>query len=77
MTSRQLLPAALDSDHEMRYRAGACGLELLGIPDRDPHWECTCGQWVFTARPMPNRRTGNNQVEAVRGFEAHVKEAQR
>lgn len=49
--------------HVMDYRAGVGGSE--------PGWRCPCG-WRVIAKPMPQRRTGNNKIEARRSYIAHM-----
>lgn len=56
----------------MSYRAGTRGLAFLGLPDREPAWLCSCGEWEMTAVSKPNRRTGNNKIEADRAWTAHL-----
>ena len=60
--------------HEFRYRAGRSGFAAQELPDRAPGWHCPCGLgWTFTARAMPHRRTGNNEIEARRAYDRHVR----
>lgn len=64
----------LVTEHEMIYRAGSFGFASIGVPDREPHWRCSCGPgWKFPARSMPSRKTGNNEIEAKRSHEMHRK----
>lgn len=56
--------------HDLEYRAGTLGLR--DIPDDTPHWSCTCGHWRYEAKPMPYRKTGNNQTEATRAHQRHT-----
>lgn len=68
----------------MRYTAGLAGMMRVvgqsglgnpGLLSRDPHWYCDCGKWSFLAHPMSRRKTGNNHIEALRGYRAHVDSA--
>jgi hypothetical protein len=59
----------MSDGHEMLYLAG---LQGLGIHDNpQPHWYCTCGNWVknrdFRGRPFKDT--------AQRHWRKHVKEA--
>lgn len=59
--------------HEMSYRAGRAGFVDVGLPDVDPHWRCSCGaSWTFPAKLMPQRRTGDNRIEASRAHAYHA-----
>jgi hypothetical protein len=58
--------------HVLIYLAGISGLAALGIPDRDPGWSCRCGGWAFRAVAMPRSKTGNNQIEALKSYQAHA-----
>lgn len=60
-------------EHVKHYRAGSSGLmAIAGIPDRSPHWYCSCGGWVFNATAMPNRKAGNNEIESGKAFKVHL-----
>ena len=65
------LPAEIhriaEHNHEMRYRAGFS----IGGVHNDPYWYCVCGAWRMSAKPMPNRKAGNNKIEAERSFDGH------
>lgn len=61
-----------DREHVMTYRAGTRGLAAFGLPDGEPGWSCRCGAWAFRAKAIPRRKTGNNQIEALRSYRAHV-----
>jgi hypothetical protein len=60
------------SGHGMNYRAGTSGLEAIGVRSDVAHWYCTCGAWRFTAHPMPQRKSGNNVIEARRSWTLHA-----
>lgn len=60
-----------EQNHAIVYRAGVDGFGCA-LPDREPHWKCTCGGWTFPAKAIPNRTTGNNHIEAVRAHAAHA-----
>lgn len=60
----------------MTYHAATLGLSRLGIPDNNQAgWSCSCGNWNFTARSVPDSDTGTNLREAKRSHTVHVQTA--
>lgn len=63
-------------NHRLIYRPGTAGFSVFGVPDNPAHWHCSCSLgWKFPAQAMPARKTGNNQIEAMRAHELHRQDA--